>query len=71
MSVLSKVVLSQILVGVLDLPLINMGFRVNSCEDFTKADFKDVLKISFITLFFYSRYEMYCEIGVLLIQMLY
>ena len=61
------------LVGVLDLPVINMGFRVNSCEvsDFTKAAFKDVLKISFVTPFFYSYYEMYCEIGVLLIQMLY
>ena len=41
------------LVGVLGLPLINMGFRVNSCEvsHFTEADFKDVLKISFVTQF--------------------
>ena len=47
------------LVGVLDLHFINIGFRVNSCgvSDFTEARFKD--------------YEMYCEMGVLLIQMLY
>ena len=59
------------LVGVLDLPLINMAFRVNSCKvsDFTEAAFKDVLKISFVTLFVYSLYEMYCDMGVLLIQM--
>ena len=40
-------------VGVLDLPLINMGFRINPCEvsHFTEAAFKDVLKISFVTQF--------------------
>ena len=61
------------LVEILDLPLIYMGFRVNSCElsDFKKAAFKDALKMSFEILFFYSRYEMYCEMGVFLIQMLY
>ena len=39
------------LVGVVDQPLINMGFRENSCEasHFTEATFKDVFKISFIT----------------------
>ena len=38
------------MVGVLDLSLINMGFRVNSCEvsDRRKAAFKDVLKISLL-----------------------
>ena len=61
------------LVEVMDLPLIYRGFRVNSSEvsDFTKAAFKDALRMSFVILFFYSRYEMYCEIGVFLIQMLY
>ena len=43
-------------------PLINMEFRVNTCKvsDFTEANFKDVLKISFVTQFVNSRYEMYC-----------
>ena len=61
------------LVGVLDLPLINMGFPVNSCKlsDFTEAAFKDVLKMSFVTQFVNNRHEMYCEMDVLLIQMLY
>ena len=61
------------LLGVLDPPLINMGFRVNLYEvsDITEAAFKDVLKISFGTLFVNSRYKMYWEMGVLLIQMLY
>ena len=46
--------------GVLDLPLIIMGFRVNSCEvsHFTEGAFKDVLKISFVTQFVNSRYDM-------------
>ena len=41
------------LVGVLDLPIINMGFCANSCEvsHFTEAAFKDFLKISFVTQF--------------------
>ena len=61
------------LVGVLDLPFINIGFCVNSCEvsDFTEARFKDFQKKPFVTLFVNSGYEMYCEMGVLLIQMLY
>ena len=61
------------LVEILDLPLIYMGFRVNSCElsDFIKVGFKDALKMSFEILFFYSHYEMDCEMGVFLIQMLY
>ena len=51
------------LVGVLDLPLIDMGFRANLCYG--------VLKISFVTQFANSCYEMYYEMGVPLIQMLY
>ena len=49
------------------------GISCNSCEvsDFTEETFKDVLKISFVTQFVNSRYEMYCEMGVLLIKILY
>ena len=41
------------LVGVLDQPLINMGFRENSCEasHFTEAAFKGVFKILVVTQF--------------------
>ena len=40
-------------VGALSLPLINVGFRINSCEvsNFTEAALKDALKISFVTQF--------------------
>ena len=38
---------------------------------FTEATFKDVLKVSFVTQFVNNRYEMYCEMGISLIQMLY
>ena len=60
------------LVGVLGLLLIDMGFRVNSCEvsHFTEAPFKNVLKI-FVTQLANSRYEMYFRMGALLIHMLY